>query len=119
MKLDVNTPKTKEVKPKKKPKTKSEPEKPDTRPFRTIQKSIKNIYNTVVIVQGPQSGKKYRFEIGQSLSVDKQQSEPSNEPYAYSIDPRDYHHLLSLKRNPGPGCCSGTAARDRYYFEAI
>lgn len=80
-----------------------EPKKPDTQPLSETVKFIKCVYNGTVRVNCP-SGQSYRFEPGQVLPV---------------REPADYHHLLALKRNPGPGCCSGSPAQVRYYFEAV
>lgn len=79
--------------------------KDDTRPVPVVGKRVlKNIYNTRVVVGADRtpSGTRYEFQPGQELP----------------IEPEDYHFLLSLNRNPGPGCCGGTPAEQaqRHYF---
>lgn len=78
--------------------------KDDTRPVPVVKRVLKNIYDTRVIVGADRtpSGKRYEFEPGQQKPV----------------EPEDYHFLLSLNRNPGPGCCGGTPAEQaqRHYF---
>jgi hypothetical protein len=82
-----------------------EPPKPATRPLSESVKFIKCVYSGPVKVNCP-SGKRFSFAPGQIQPVH---------------NPADYHYLLALKRNPGPGCCAsaGTPAQDRFYFEAV
>lgn len=80
--------------------------KPDTKPFDTKAyiKFVKCIYNSPVNVGNAPSGTEYKFQPGQTLPV---------------RNPEDFHHLMSLKRNPGPGCCGGSNAEPRLYFDEV
>lgn len=76
-----------------------------TKPLTTQRTTyvVKCVYSSTVIVVGPETGKKYRFEPGQQREIS---------------DKRDYDHLLSLVRNAGRGCC-GDSVENRHYFEAV
>ena len=79
--------------------------KDDTRPVSAVSvRHLKNIYGSPVNVEEhlTPSGRRYEFAPNQTLPV----------------EPEDYHFLLSLSRNPGPGCCDGTPAEQaqRHYF---
>ena len=79
--------------------------KDDTRPVSVVSvRHLKNIYGSPVNVGAhlTPSGREYKFAPNQTLP----------------IEPEDYHYLLSLSRNPGPGCCEGTPAEQaqRHYF---
>lgn len=78
--------------------------KDDTRPVQVIKRTLVNIYGTRVVVrpETTPSGKGYKAEAGASVPV----------------EPEDYHYLLSLHRDPGPGCCGGLTPeqRLRHYF---
>lgn len=91
---------------KRKSNVKSEsPKKPDTKPL-TLEyiKFVKCIYNSPVNVRNAPSGREYLFKPGQTLPV---------------RESADYHHLMSLKRDPGPGCCSGSPYEPRLYFDVV
>lgn len=80
--------------------------KTDTKPLdvATYVKFVKCVYSGPVKVNNAPSGKKYNFKAGQVLPV---------------RSPEDYHHLMSLKRNPGPNCCGGAEPQARTYFDVV
>ena len=74
-----------------------------TKPLRENKLVVKCVYSSPVVVIGPATGNKYRFNPGETKAV---------------LDKRDYDHLLTIARNPGRGCC-GHLDEPRHYFEAV
>jgi hypothetical protein len=91
--------------------TTSEPEpetkKDDTKPVPVVKRQLVNIYSNRVVVrpETTPSGNGYDVKDGATFTVEVE----------------DYHYLLSLGRDPGPGCCGGLPPeqRTRYYFGVL
>lgn len=73
--------------------------KRDTRPL--FIKFIECIYSGPVNVKNAPSGKKYSFMPGQVKPIHNQM---------------DFDYLKDVRRDSGPGCCSGSPYAPRFYF---
>lgn len=95
-----------EDEPTEEPEAEEKTKKTDTQPLdtETYVKFVKCVYSGPVNVRNAPSGQEYLFQPGQTLPV---------------RNADDYHYLLSLKRNPGPGCCSGSPYEPTMYFDTV